>query len=365
MKLQAAARDLLSLLDERTRRVLEGRFGVSSGVPQTLQAIGNQESLTRERIRQLEQAGLTLLRAADTKVSGGATAVRDALRRALGALGHAVVEEGLAEALSLRSPRGRSTIRFLLASLPGTAEARETPRVRAHWVLTPSAGGAQGAPAPTVERVLDAAETVLTNARSVVPEREFLDALRQAVGGRPTDLALRSHLAIAKRLARTPFGEWGLGAWRDVRPRSVGDKAAIILKRAGKPLHFRAVADAINASGFAGGVAHLQSVHNELIRDDRFVLVGRGLYGLREWGHEPGTVAEVAVRVLARAGRPLEKRALVEAVLKERLVKRNTVLLALQNRRLFRSLGDGTVALHGPSPGGASAPAADASPPVP
>lgn len=401
--LHGAAKELLNSLDARTRRILEGRFGIADGQPKTLQEIGDLEKITRERVRQLERSAVRSLRSLgqDLGPPGSKTSpltlagtVRAALLAALESLGRVATEETLVATFGLSKDKERAVLRFLLTSLPGVSEAKETQRTTRHWTLSPAFAGdpgrkpgekgeagvphslgegrqasagvaghqvprvsARGAPngtqtgggsekePPSLEQVLEAVEGVLGRARNVLPDARFLAEVRAALGTPVTDQALRSLLAAAKRVSHTAFGDWGLSAWREVTPKGVGDKAYIVLKRTGKPLHFVAITEAVNAVGFDGRRAHPQTVHNELIRGGRFVLVGRGLYGLTEWGYEAGTVAEVAQRILVRAGRPLPKRDLIHAVLKERLVKRNTVVLALQNRHLFRPLGDGTYAL--------------------
>ena len=52
----------LSHLPERDRRILDKRFGISTGEPQTLDDVAKQEGVTRERIRQIEQKTLARLR---------------------------------------------------------------------------------------------------------------------------------------------------------------------------------------------------------------------------------------------------------------------------------------------------------------
>lgn len=113
------------------------------------------------------------------------------------------------------------------------------------------------------------------------------------------------------------------------------------MSRTGKPLHFREVATAISKSGWSAKKAHPQTVHNELIKDSRFVLVGRGTYGLAEWGYTPGTVANVIVSLLKSAKKPLTKEEIAQKVLAARFVKPNTVFLNLQNRELFRRTPEG------------------------
>ncbi len=55
-------RRCIERLPERDRRVVALRFGLSDGVPHTLDEIGHEFGLTRERIRQIEKAALSRLR---------------------------------------------------------------------------------------------------------------------------------------------------------------------------------------------------------------------------------------------------------------------------------------------------------------
>ena len=106
-------------------------------------------------------------------------------------------------------------------------------------------------------------------------------------------------------------------------------------------MHFREIVNHINKTFELKRSAHPQTVHNELIKNDRFVLVGRGTYALSDWGYQPGRVSDVLVRVLKDAGKPLTKEEIINAVLKERNVKQNTIMLNLQNRQYFEKMDDG------------------------
>ncbi len=57
--------NVLNTLTDRERRVLELRFGIADGRVWTLEEIGNQLHVTRERIRQIERKALTTLRRAE------------------------------------------------------------------------------------------------------------------------------------------------------------------------------------------------------------------------------------------------------------------------------------------------------------
>ena len=75
------------------------------------------------------------------------------------------------------------------------------------------------------------------------------------------------------------------------------------------------------------------TIHNELIRNNEFVLIGRGIYVLKEWGYKPGTVIDVIVDILAKAKGAMSTDDIIAKVLKIRKVKNSTVYMNLQNRK--------------------------------
>ncbi len=111
------------------------------------------------------------------------------------------------------------------------------------------------------------------------------------------------------------------------------DYAYLVIRRHGSPIHFREVAEQI--SKLFGKKAHIATTHNELIKDPRFVLVGRGLYALSDWGYMSGVVRDVINNIINKNG-PLTKDEIIEKVLKERYVKENTILVNLQNPKFFK-----------------------------
>ena len=58
---------LLEVLDQREKRIISQRFGLSGGKPKTLEDIGKKLGVTRERIRQLQNVALAKLRRALNK----------------------------------------------------------------------------------------------------------------------------------------------------------------------------------------------------------------------------------------------------------------------------------------------------------
>jgi thioredoxin reductase len=98
-------------------------------------------------------------------------------------------------------------------------------------------------------------------------------------------------------------------------------------------MHFREVADAI--SKVFNKKIHYATCHNELIKDSRFVLVGRGMYALTEWGYKAGIAREVITDILKKEG-PLAKEEIIKRVNKERYFKKNTILVNLLNSKYFK-----------------------------
>jgi DNA-directed RNA polymerase delta subunit len=140
-------------------------------------------------------------------------------------------------------------------------------------------------------------------------------------------------------------GNWGLVKWPTVNPKNIRDKIFVILEEDGKPMHFSAIARAIKESDFKRKNVTTQAIHNELIKDKRFVLIGRGIYALESWGYSRGTVADIITEVLKKAGEPLHRDEIVKRVLKNRQVKETTILLNLQSKPQFKRAAKATYAL--------------------
>jgi hypothetical protein len=151
-------------------------------------------------------------------------------------------------------------------------------------------------------------------------------------------------LSIPKFFATNIFGDFGLANWPEINPKTIKEKAYLILYKAKRPMHFRELAKSIAQISPKHKKPTVQTVHNELIKDDKFVLIGRGIYALREYGYEPGTVKDVLMQILKKHG-PLYKEKIVELVKTQRIVKENTILLNLQNKNYFQKLADGRFTL--------------------
>lgn len=329
------AQNILSGIDrEREREIIARRFGLFDR-RETLEQIGEILGITRERVRQLEKsvvARLKMLAEAGELTHG--KEVEDMLLHYLQENGSVARISDISAAVTAENSRtDQSRIAFLAMLCPLLAvledddhyyhavsikEVRNEAKLQADATKLVKAIEKIGAPATVEEAAKNA---------------QILDTKQAA--------ALAS---ISKSLA-TLNGRWGLVKWPTVNPKNIRDKIYVILKENGKHMHFNDIADAIKKSDFKRKDVTTQAIHNELIKDKRFVLIGRGIYALKEWGYKKGTVADIISQVLREAGEPLHRDEIVKRVLKSRFVKETTILLNLQGKSQFKRVAKATYEL--------------------
>lgn len=328
--------EIIKVINPRVREIINKRFGLRTISYQTLEAIGQDMGITRERVRQIEALGLKQL--TNKNVLEPIKPVFELIERHLMTHGGVKREDyflkELTELFSLKENNKENLINFTLALGGGRfIYFKETPSWRSAWAISGNHYNKAIALAGALKEKLTSQNLLLSND----------DLLKIAAGladKNLTEQALKSHIDLCREISKNPFGEWGLMSSPEVSPRGVKDKAYLVFKKEKKPLHFTEVADLINKTVFSDRKAHPQTVHNELIKDPRFVLVGRGTYALSDWGYEPGTVRDVLVSVLKNSGKSLTREEIIKTVQSKRLVKENTILLNLQNRKIFKKTDD-------------------------
>jgi len=317
---------LLSVLPERARNVIEGRFGLgANGKRMTLEAIGEKYDITRERVRQIENAALALIRKSEIYKSEKGTF--EELRSVIVSLGGVVSEDDILEYVS-SDKIAQNHINFLLVLGHLFDKHKEDEHFKDRWVVDKVI-------ADQVHQSLKKLYESLSD-DDLIPEGEiiakFLDHLKDISEEYKNEEIIKRWLSISKRIKSNPLGEWGITTSPNVSARGVRDYAFLVLRKHGSPMHFTDVAKAI--LNVFEKKAHVATTHNELIKDKRFVLVGRGLYALSHWGYEGGVVRDVIKKILKKDG-PLTRKEIVDRVLKERRVKENTIVVNLQNDGYF------------------------------
>ena len=331
-----AINSLIQELKPREKEVIVGRFGLSGQKDgKTLAEIGDSLGVTRERIRQIEASALQILRSKIPAIPACLQILEKGKKYLKSVGGTAKKDKFLEDARNFADGLNDNHVALLIEVSPEFFSYNEDDNFWPFYYLAKS----------DLKNSLGLIENwlgFLENNKEKVLSGSYKNFLESFTKSKRVDLARTADLlAISKRIRSNPYGDTGLRDWPEVNPSTTRDRAYVVLKRKQKPLHFTEIAKAINEVGFSAQVALAPTVHNELIKDSRFVLVGRGLYGLREHGYEPGVAREVIRKILKKNG-PLTAGEVVEYVNKQRFFKQNTILINLQNRSFFERNSDGT-----------------------
>jgi len=346
---QKICQELIKDLPPRQKEVILRRFALSAeasseGGPkrETLELIGRDFGITRERVRQIEEDGLEKIKKnlsastgalSESQSNSSVQKIFKDFNQYLNAFGGFKKEAILLE--SLGGKKYQPQIYFLLTINENFKRVGETEDLYPLWLIDKNS-------LDLAKKVIDSLSNKLKEIGKPVGLKEltsFHNLKKQFLsyyteprsakrdGTRWEKRFISSTLEISKKIQKNPEGLFGLKDWPEINPRGVKDMAYLVLKKQGEPLHFAQVANSIEG-------ANLQTVHNELIRDPRFVLVGRGIYALKDWGYYPGQVKDIILKILEEEG-PLDKEEILDKVLKQRQVKENTILLNLSNKKHF------------------------------
>lgn len=323
---------LLSSLPDRASDIITLRFGLGKDVRRlTLDAIGKKYGITRERVRQIENYAIDTIRKSDEY--RGEKAAFAELETLLHSLGGIVVEDDFLGHVS-KDRSLQNCVYFLLAVGEPFKKVKEDDDLKHRWHVNEEL-------AKQVEAALKKLYTSL-GVDELLPESEminrFLQHLEDVSEKYKNQEIIRRWLALSKNIDKNTLGDWGVSKSPNIKNKGVRDYAFLVVRKHGSPIHFREVAKQITK--LFNKKAHVATTHNELIKDKRFVLVGRGLYALAEWGYMPGVVREVIKTLIDKNG-PMTKDEIVDKVMKERYVKENTIVVNLQNPKYFRRDKDG------------------------
>jgi len=328
---------LLSSLPDRAREILVYRYGLGTDAKRmTLDAIGKKYGITRERVRQIENYALGVVKKSEDFAKE--KAVFAEIETLLHSLGGVVVEDDfLGHVSSDKSLQNH--VHFLLTVGEPFKKIKEDDDFRHRWHVNEE-----------LSKNVDSALHKLYQSLStedLLPESEMVSRLLthlEDVSERyKNQEIIRRWLAISKKIGKNSLGDWGMTNSSNIKTKGVRDYAFLVIRKHGSPIHFRDVAKQIEK--LFNKKAHVATTHNELIKDKRFVLVGRGLYALAEWGYSPGVVRDVIKSVIEKNGTAMSKDDIISKVMKERYVKENTVAVNLQNPKYFKRDKDGKYAV--------------------
>ena len=331
LNIQKPVSKVLSILAPKNKEVLERRFGINRPDPETLESIGESYGITRERVRQIQEYSLKKL--AQSEHKDALVPVFKEVSGVVATRGGVCSQEDLFSALTRSA--AKPYLALALKLMPELVEAKENDDLCMRYALD--------------KKHLEKVDDLVCKVHSILHENgsvisiEELNSLIEKEAKRDFNFSGDALVALSKRIKLGPFGDYGIAEWAAITPKGVRDKAHLVFEKEQRPLHFTEISSLIDK--YFNGInskprkkTHPQTVHNELIKDPRFILIGRGLYALSEWGYEPGTVKDVLVQILKEHGRPLLKEEVLELVSERRFVKPNTVFLNLQNRNYFKKV---------------------------
>lgn len=327
---------VLESMTPRQKEFLLGRFGIKDGEKKTLQKLGDQYGITRERVRQIETEGLKIAREKFKKSDG--PELIEITKNHLKILGGARRDDYLVEDLKKllkEQSLNKNQLRFLFEIANSPAYQVENDDFYGFWYLDKQT-------IKKIENFIQKAVKIFEDKKEELlfgGQANAVFAKASAAGG-VDDFIGTNYLLLSKNFATNPYNNIGLSHWDEVSPKTSRAKAYLALKKYGKPLHFQELAKLINAQKFNQKQVYPQTIHNELIKDPRFVLVGRGIYGLKEQGYHPGTAKEVLRKILKTKG-PMSTEGIIKEAAKQRMLRENTILINLHNKKYFKKLPDG------------------------
>lgn len=331
-KPKQVTKKLLSLLTKRGKDVLESRYGLGAkATKMTLDAIGKKYGITRERVRQIETHSLIAIR--KSKEYKDSQEIFTELKELILNLGGIVSEKDLLKHLS-KDPAIQNHFNFILVVGEEFRREKEDNEFKHRWQVDPEM-------AKKIQNAIRKLYSKLSDDELVLEGdliNNFLEEVKDINEKYKNEEVIKRWLAISHKIDKNPLGEWGKTNSPNVNAKGMRDYAFLVIRKHGSPIHFKEVAKAISL--YFDKKAHVATTHNELIKDPRFVLVGRGLYALAEWGYMSGVVKDVVRKIIEKDG-PLTKDKIIEKVLKERYVKENTIMVNLQNPKFFKKDKDG------------------------
>ncbi len=325
---------ILASLAEKERSVISRRIGLT-GARETLQEIGDTYGITRERVRQIEDVGIKkigrimrtspLMKIQESgekvlKMHGGVM-TRDRLINAI------IADIGASESMNANIVDVLLQADFnLQRSKPqlGTNTYFHFPEVSKKLI--------ESAHKEAVKILKKRGDIIETSALYEMIKANLFPAF-----GKVDTIMIDSIMDIYIDLVKGEEKFIGLESWKILNPSTLKDKAIYVLKKKKEPMHFLDIASSITE--YFKEPVKVSTIHNELIRNAEFVLIGRGIYVLKEWGYKDGTVLDVVLDIFKKAGAPLSTEEITARVLKIRQVKTTTIYMNLQNKKYIERVG--------------------------
>ncbi len=325
---------LMLLLSEKEKFVVTNRFDFTGKGRLTLDAIGKRFTVTRERVRQIEKNALTKLRrnVFSTSLVNIQEHIKSILEASGGLLREDILFSKMINDTEAATFMNKSSARLAVVLSEDMYLTGNTIDFHPFVAL-------QTIPQKDVQTITSKAMKYLSKRNNVVMIDElhkvFTEDLKMEKDV-SKDLLI-SIFTVSKEI-KVLHDAIGLIKWRHINPKTLRDKIFFVLRNEQKSMHFVDIANQIMTHDFDDKSVNLQAVHNELIRYPQFVLIGRGIYALEEWGYEHGTTKDVIISLLKKK-KVMSEADIVKKVLEKRKVKPITISLSLKNHPEFIRVG--------------------------
>ncbi len=334
----------LVLLPERAKDVLIKRFDLDGAGRKTLEETGEVFKITRERVRQIEKTAIEKIKTVNIE---GINEINQAFSEIISRHG-GIMERGffISKALEYynkfitqekQGKQEEKNIILILHTIDGIKQSGANDKFRDFLYTTDSS-------VKMAEDVINECKNIFTEEGHAMFAGDVFTKVTRAeflAGKNITEDVFSSYLHLAQAIAQNPFSEWGLSVWPSISPKSVKDKSYLVMLHEKKPLHFKEIAVLIGRIWKKKKPVLAETVHNELIKNRQFVLIGRGIYALAEWGYERGAVRDIIKSVLVKANRPISREEIIKEVILQRMVKSGTIALNLKDENTFERTAEG------------------------
>lgn len=322
---------ILKKMPERTKDTLSRRFDIGNSFDKknridknqrvTLEKIGKDYHITRERVRQIEEKGLEALQ--NSPQFPKLKKPIDSIKKFIDSNGGLKKEDELISALAPKKEY-QSYPLFLLRIGKPFFYYPETSLFYPFWETKKESS-------QIAEKINNILAKIIEQKKRPLKKEEILKIGRVKIIKTLKMQCPKNHLfsciEVTKKIEKNPFEEYGIANWPEITPRNIRDKAYLTLKKEQKPMHFRTLAKVIEQK--LQSKTQPNTLHNELIKNNKFVLVGRGTYGLQDWGYQNGTVQDI-IKTILKKNQNLSRKEIIDQVKKQRMVKETTIMLNLQ-----------------------------------
>lgn len=319
------ANTLLSDLPKRSQEIIKKRYGISVPEPETLEQIGREYKITRERVRQII---VDALKKINKKIDGDDfKSIEDNILFTIVENNGIIEEEKIVLNLSGGNKNVANAVVFVQMLSKRISVVEEKGLIKKSWLASREVIN-------RVNELSKEVQEIFKREQKPLKAEEIVKKI-QAKKSEFSETEIVNLLDVMAGFAKNAFDKWGLFDWKEINPKGTREKIYIVLKERNKPLHFVEIAQHIDQYQLSKKKAHPQTVHNELIKDNRFVLIGRGIYALKEWGYQEGTVKDILKDILNKSKKPLTRDEILEQIFKMRKVKKSTVMINLNNPAYF------------------------------